>query len=181
MTLVCFAFSDGATSYAQERSEAKTSEEKTNDITTENKVSAPSHPNEKLKSEDTARVLAFSPIPGDALLYGGEPLAAAGTFAWGGLSLLGFFAARSELNAGCFENGQEIPCDDPLGLDGFFRGLAIVSILSYLGAVVYDGIGGMEAVREHNIRVKALQKRVRLSPLLLPSDGRLVVGLQGQF
>ena len=106
----------------------------------------------KLKSMKVARVLAFDPIPGDALFYAGKPLegtlnAVAGA-ASGALLGYGIYLAAKP----CHDEGPDLgPCLGQ-GLGALYA--IVVGGPLFVTTLIWDGAAGVRGVAEHNERVK---------------------------
>jgi hypothetical protein len=98
-----------------------------------------------MKSVTLATLLGLDPIPGDALLYAGEYVQASVNFVVGGASAVGLYYGLS----GWACDNEQPGC----GIKGFL--VALGSSIPYLAMLAWDGIVGIDAVREHNERVGA--------------------------
>ena len=119
------------------------------------------------KSKTIATILAFDPIPGDALLYAGKPIQGVTNLVVGGFGGVIFFSAMNSLS----ENAD---CEgDMCGLSRGYASIAMAfGAVLYFPMLLWDGIGGMSGVAAHN-------KKVRKQSTWIPSPSVDYVPNQG--
>jgi hypothetical protein len=114
-----------------------------------------------LKSESVAWALGLDPIPGDALFYAGKPVQGTinmvvglptGFFFWFTLGMLAFDRSTTD----------DSPRDEPQ----IWWMMAGVSAAAYLPMLLWDAVGGITGVREHN---QAIQRRASLWQRVQPT------------
>jgi len=137
--------------------------------------------NDSLKSETTALILAFDPIPADALFYGEKPIQGTINLIVGGVSgalfWTGAIHALVHTNSGC-SNSDLSSCD--------WSGLAQAALmigggLLYFPSLIWDGISGMNGVKDHNKRIMEKKSHISIRPTIVPDSEMVVFGINGRF
>jgi hypothetical protein len=129
--------------------------------------------NPKLKSEGVATVLGLDPIPGDALFYAGKPVQGTVNLVLGGIGGFFFWWGLIELTE-C-DNHSDSLC----GLAGI--PMMAGALGGYFPALIWDAIGGISGVKNHNKRVRQQSFLGNIHPIVSVSDKGTFGGLQVAF
>lgn len=104
----------------------------------------------QLKSKTIVTILAFDPIPGDALFYSGHSKQGF-INAW--IGLIGGFAFYSSFFTFCDDANTQSDCED---IDAGIK--RSIGILMYFPMLIWDGVGGIRYVSKHNKEILRKQQ-----------------------
>jgi hypothetical protein len=132
----------------------------------------------KLKSEGVAWALGLDPIPGDALFYAGKPFQGIIDLFLGVPGALLLYRGSRILTRGDSPN-----CDKAvLGCSSGWGKIAVIlGVLFYTPSLLWDAIGGIGGVQEHNDRVRKQALLGTLHPMLSVTDNGAFGGVQITF
>lgn len=136
-----------------------------------------------LKSESLTRILAWDPIPGDALFYAGKPVQGSINLIIGGAGAsLFWYGVIHEIvhtDQGCGNTSDIGNCDFSSVVDAI---AIITGGVLYIPALLWDGIGGISGVKNHNEQVrKQASVLSTFQPMLSVTNKGGFVGAQFTF
>ncbi len=124
----------------------------------------------QLKSEKTALIMALDPIPGDALFFADKPVQGAISFLTGTLGAILLISGLAGSGCGAPGGGD---CVD------ISSGLVVAGAMFYFPSIIWDGVGGMYGVKEHNKKVRKQSVSFMPQTTVTPNGG--YVGLRIGF
>lgn len=132
--------------------------------------------NPALKSEGWALALGLDPIPGDALFYGGKPIQGTINLVLGLPTGAGFWLGVVMLaTAGSCQDEPE----DCRTIGSMVTG---ISAALYLPMLIWDFVGGVKGVKDHNERVSRQSSLWRrMEPMVAVMDGGAFGGVKIAF
>lgn len=133
--------------------------------------------NPKLKSMNIARALAFDPLPADALFYAGKNTQGTINALIGGGAMAGMAYGFSQAAFCDNRNG-----DDGCKIVGILTGVG--SAVPYLATLIWDGVGGVKGVNEHNKKVFQQKNNSLLrsfQPIVVMNEGTFFASAQFRF
>lgn len=139
-------------------------------------ASAPLHaqtadePMPQEKSLGTAVLLGLDPFPADSLYYAGRAKQARWNLALGGVG--------GGLVIAGFATGDENAASEDIGGS---VGLIAAGIAAYVGALVWDGIGGIQGTAAHNREVRDARRATLMPLAMVNQDGTPLVGVHLRF
>jgi hypothetical protein len=125
----------------------------------------------ELKSTGVAVLLGLDPIPGDALFYAGKPIQGTINLLLGGGSAVMFFGGISEYYR----------CDKASFGCGYKKIGIVLFAIPYVSTLIWDAVGGITGVMDHNDRVRKQSFLETVHPILTVNNKGAFGGVQVTF